>query len=116
MAISGRAVSLFKKSLTCSFAVPAFIPEIRGTKTLQTSMKKLALLLAAYCAFFVSRAQISITPGALTYTQNFDLLDTFTVTTDSTLPAGWAIYEYGSSARINQKYSADSGASNTGDV
>src|SRR5690348_4368479 len=84
-------------------------------------MKRLGLLLAACSICFASQAQISITSGSLLYTQNFDALDTVVYSTanpgSTNLPTGWSIFEYGTSTtRVNNGYTADSGASNTGDT
>ena len=49
------------------------------------------------------------------YTQNFDTLAN-TGTTNSTLPAGWALAESGGGARDNDQYAADTGDSNIGDT
>jgi len=59
------------------------------------------------------RAQvITITQPVYTYTQNFDSLASSG--TSSKLPYGWYMYETGSAA--NTTYTADSGASSTGDT
>lgn len=84
-------------------------------------MKKIALLFAACCAGFAGHAQISITGGSLTYTQNFDALDTAVYSTgnpgSANLPSGWAVFEYGTSTtRANNLYVGENGASNTGDT
>jgi hypothetical protein len=84
-------------------------------------MKRIALILTALCASIYSRAQISITSTTLSYKQNFDALDTISVSPYSTsLPTGWSVFEYrgttGTSARIDQKYGADAGTSSTGDT
>ena len=57
---------------------------------------------------------ISINYGA-TYTQNFNTLAN-TGTTNTILPAGWALFESGTSTRVNQQYAAGTGSDNTGDV
>jgi len=55
---------------------------------------------------------ITITKPVFTYTQNFDSLANSG--TSSTLPYGWSFYESGSGG--NTTYTADSGASSTGDT
>lgn len=51
------------------------------------------------------------------YTQNFDTLGNSTgSTTNTALPAGWAITESGGGARDNEQYAVDTGGSNTGDT
>jgi len=79
-------------------------------------------LLAVLCALLLSSALnanaqcVSLTNGSgSTYTQDFNTLAT-SGTTNSNLPAGWYIFESGTSARVNQQYAADTGSSNTGDT
>ena len=63
-----------------------------------------------------AHAQIPVTAGSLTYTQNFNTLDTASATSSSNLPTGWEIYESGTSATVNNQYKGNTGASNSGDV
>jgi len=85
-------------------------------------MKKISLLLLAASFSALLQAQISITPSTLTYTQNFDNLDTavYNASTNpgsTNLPAGWSIFEYGTSpTRVNNGYVGEYGSSNTGDT
>ncbi len=81
-------------------------------------MKKIALLLSALTVGLAVQAQtpISVTGTTLTYTQDFNNLDT-TSAGSAVLPAGWAIYEFGTSATtVNQQYKGSNGSSNTGDT
>jgi hypothetical protein len=77
-------------------------------------MKRIALLFTAAVAAFSAQAQIAITTSSLTYTQDFNTLDTGG-TARTTLPAGWAIFEYGGSGTPNGTYRASNGSSNAGD-
>ncbi len=85
-------------------------------------MKKIALLLAA-CSFgLAAQAQISITTSSLSYDQTFDGLDTTAYVGSgfhgsTNLPAGWQIFEHGSSTTRNgNDYVGDYGYSNSGDT
>lgn len=60
-------------------------------------------------------APISIVSFGSPVTQNFDTLAT-TGTTNTVLPAGWALSESGSSTRNNSAYAASNGSDNAGDV
>jgi hypothetical protein len=62
---------------------------------------------------FATAAAVSLTAIGNAYAQNFDTLAS-SGTTNSTLPAGWAFFESGSSA--NTTYSAGTGSSTTGDT
>ncbi len=75
---------------------------------------KVAIVLAVFCALKAGAAPI---PASLTgpYTQDFDTLAN-TGTTNSALPAGWALLETGTSTRVNQQYAASNGSDNAGDV
>lgn len=78
-------------------------------------MKKLALLLASVTIASAAMAQISITGSSLTYTQDFNSLDTLSATPYNTaLPTGWALAETGTNA--NSTYRGGAGASNAGDT
>jgi uncharacterized protein len=78
-------------------------------------------LLAILCALVLSSALganaqcVSLTSPGSVYIQDFNTLAT-SGTTNSLLPAGWFIFESGTSARVNQQYAADNGSSNTGDT
>jgi len=62
-----------------------------------------------------SRAQVSLSAGNLTYTQNFNGLAT-SGTTNADLPAGFLLQESGGGGRDNEQYAADAGTGNTGDT
>ncbi len=79
-------------------------------------MKKISLLLCTLAIGFAAQAQISVTGSTLTYTQDFNSLDTLSGTSSSALPAGWSIFEYGTSANVNQQYKGSNGGSNAGDT
>ena len=78
-------------------------------------MKKISSLLSALIFGLAATAQVSITGTTLTYTQNFNTLDTLAAGSAS-LPAGWSIFEYGTSANVNNQYKAGTGSSTTGDT
>lgn len=61
-----------------------------------------------------SNAQVSVTPGALNYTQDFNTLENGSASNYTTLPNGWAIHE--SRANANNQYRAGTGSSNAGDT
>jgi len=63
-----------------------------------------------------SNAQVSVTPGSLNYTQDFNTLETGSSLTYATLPNGWAIAEFGTSTSANGFYRAGNGSSNAGDT
>jgi len=78
-------------------------------------MKKIILALLAITTVGIAHAQTPVSISGTTYTQNFNSLDT-TSTPSSNLPAGWSIYEKGTSAAVDQKYKAGTGSSNAGDT
>jgi len=79
-------------------------------------MKKITLFFLSLVTAGTAMAQsISLTPGALTYTQDFNTLDT-AFANSSSLPTGWSIFEYGTSAYANNMYRGNDGGSNAGDV
>jgi len=78
-------------------------------------MKKIILALLAITTVGIAHAQTPVSITGTTYTQNFNSLDT-TSTPSSNLPAGWSIYEKGTSAAVDQKYKAGTGSSNAGDT
>ncbi len=79
-------------------------------------MKKTALLILAAAVSVAAKAQIPVTSSALTYTQNFNTLDTGTTSTTggTTLPTGWAIAEAGNNK--DGKYRSGNGSTNSGDT
>ncbi len=85
-------------------------------------MKRFLLLLAACGSALIGQAQISITSSSLSYSQNFDALDTTAYSGSgfhgsTNLPAGWLIWEFGSSSTRNgNDYVGDYGYSNSGDT
>ncbi|MBS1615448.1 MAG: Ig-like domain-containing protein [Bacteroidetes bacterium] len=85
-------------------------------------MKRFLLLLAACGTALVGQAQISITSSSLSYSQNFDALDTTSYSGSgfhgsTNLPSGWLIWEFGSSSTRNgNDYVGDYGYSNSGDT
>ena len=78
-------------------------------------MKKIILAILAITSVGIANAQTPVSITGTTYTQNFNSLDT-TSTPSSNLPAGWSIYEKGTSAAVDQKYKAGTGSSNAGDT
>jgi hypothetical protein len=60
-------------------------------------------------------APISINSFGTAYTEDFNTLAN-AGTTNASLPAGWALSETGTSARVNQQYAAGTGSDNTGDT
>lgn len=78
-------------------------------------MKKIALLLCGIVVGTGAMAQIPVTGSSLTYMQDFNGLD-ITSTNSSNLPSGWEIFEYGTSANVNNQYKGDAGTSNGGDT
>ncbi len=62
-----------------------------------------------------SRAQVSLSAGNLTYTQNFNGLAT-SGTANADLPLGFLLQESGGGGRDNEQYAADAGSSTTGDT
>jgi hypothetical protein len=80
--------------------------------------KQLQLMLIAASVAGTSAgvaAPISISSFGNTYTEDFNALAN-TGITNAALPAGWALFESGSSSRVNQQYAAGAGTDNTGDV
>jgi len=60
-------------------------------------------------------APTSINSFGIAYTQDFNTLANIG-TTNTALPAGWALSENGTSTRVNQQYAAGTGSDNAGDV
>lgn len=58
---------------------------------------------------------VVLTAAATAYTQDFNTLATAGTANDA-LPVGWFLVETGGGARDNERYAADTGASNTGDT
>jgi hypothetical protein len=79
-------------------------------------MKKIILALLAITTVGIAQAQTPVSITGTTYTQNFNSLDSVTAVSSSNMPAGWSIYEKGTSAAVDQKYKAGTGSSNTGDT
>jgi hypothetical protein len=80
-------------------------------------MKKIILVLLAITTVGIANAQTPVSITGTTYTQNFNLLDSVTSVSSSNMPAGWSIYEKGTSATsVDQKYKAGTGSSNAGDT
>ncbi|MFO0686135.1 MAG: MYXO-CTERM sorting domain-containing protein [Sandaracinus sp.] len=78
-------------------------------------MKRFAAFAAALVALATAgtaHAQISISALESTYTQDFDMLSS--MSTSSTMPAGWAFSESGSN--MNATYSVGTGSGTTGDT
>jgi hypothetical protein len=79
-------------------------------------MKKIFLALLAFTTTSLVNAQISVTSSSMTYSQNFNTLDT-AAANSSNLPAGWMIKEVGTSATtVNDQYKGGSGTSNSGET
>ena len=80
-------------------------------------MKRFITLFLALAAVQMSSAQISITSNSFTYSQDFStLVNSGVANNNTTLPAGWVLLEKGSSSRNNTAYTADNGATNSGDI
>lgn len=78
-------------------------------------MKKSLLLLTCVALTIATQAQISITSSTLTYTQDFNSLDTISSSPYNTaLPTGWELAESGNNA--NSTYRGGDGSSNSGDT
>ncbi len=77
-------------------------------------MKRIALLSIAAFAALTASAQISITGSTMTYTQDFNTLDTGG-STNTNMPAGWSFYEW-SGTSVNATYRGNNGSLNTGDT
>ena len=73
------------------------------------------ILLLVLSASALLQAQVSLTTQGVAYTQDFNSLAS-SGTTNTTLPAGWALLEAGTSALNNGAYSGGTGSSNAGDV
>lgn len=90
-------------------------------------MKKTLLLLSAVAVTAGASAQISksngsgqisVTNSTLTYTQDFNTLDTSSAIADvsSNVPNGWYITEVGTGTSVDGKYRGGTGTSNTGNL
>src|SRR5689334_2776585 len=76
-------------------------------------------LLVLCCVHESLWAQLSITTANVAYTQNFDGLSSLGSDIDATATMfsnGWSFLESGTSTNNNQKYSAGTGSSTTGDT
>jgi hypothetical protein len=78
----------------------------------------MSFVMMALASSLTSTAQVSITSLGTPYTQNFDGLsnDTVSATNHPMTLSGWAIFERGTSAAVNNQYKVNIGASNAGDV
>ena len=81
----------------------------------KTDMKKGLLLISGLAISALASAQISITTGSLSYSQDFNTLDS-NATNSSNLPAGFALHENGSGSSANDMYRSGDGNSNAGDT
>jgi hypothetical protein len=63
---------------------------------------------------FNAQAQTPYSLTTSTYSQDFNTLDSST-TNSMNFPAGWGIFEKGTSASVNQQYRSGTGSSNAGD-
>ncbi|MFN5046740.1 PEP-CTERM sorting domain-containing protein [Roseateles sp.] len=78
-------------------------------------MSKRFFALAALAAASLSaQAQVQLTAGSLSYSQNFDTLASSG--TSSSLPTGWALFEKGTSNNVNNSYGAGDGNGNAGNT
>ncbi len=82
---------------------------IRARNTALAAFAALASLTAGQAL-----AQVNLTSTATAVTENFDSLAATGVS--ATLPAGWVLLETGTSATVNQLYTAGTGSSGTGDA
>ncbi len=83
---------------------------IRASKsTLAAAFVALASLTAGHAL-----AQVNLTSTVTPVTENFDSLAATGVS--GTLPTGWVLLETGTSATVNQLYTAGTGSSNSGDA
>jgi len=78
-------------------------------------MKKIALILSALAFTVAAQAQISITGGTLTYTQDFNTLANSGTTNVIAIP-GWSSFKVLGAATGTTNYNASDGSSNTGGV
>ncbi len=82
-------------------------------------MKKLLLSFSILAIAFgyKTTAQVSITSVATPYTQNFDALSNDTTNVAHAMAlTGWALFEKGTSAAVDQMYKVNNGSKNAGDV
>ena len=77
-------------------------------------MKQMTLLAACFFSFLSTKAQIFITSASLSYTQDFNSLDTSGASLTA-MPAGWSFYEWGGSS-ANTVYRASTGSATSGDT
>ena len=82
---------------------------IRARNTALAAIAALASLTAGQAL-----AQVSLTSTATAVTENFDSLAA--TGASGTLPNGWVLLETGTSATVNQLYTAGTGSSGTGDA
>lgn len=76
----------------------------------------IALCASSMLIHQISKAQVAVNSASLTYSQNFNTLDTAT-SNSANLPEGWQLFEYGSSATtVNNQYKGNAGTATTGDT
>ena len=76
-------------------------------------MKKIFLALLGLATLQIANAQLSLT--TLTYSQNFNSLDT-AITPSASFPPGWSTYEVGTSGAVDQMYAGGDGSFNGGNT
>src|SRR5690606_39708933 len=79
-----------------------------------TTMKSMMLLIAGMLPLAPSSAQIAVTAATLTYTQDFNSLDS-AGTALTAMPAGWSFYEWGG-ASADATYRASTGSTTSGNT
>lgn len=79
-------------------------------------MKKILLLITAFTCIYNVNAQTYYSLTGLSYTQDFNTMDTVTSSPSTNLPLGWSLFERGTGAAADQKYVAGYGASNAGNA
>ena len=77
-------------------------------------MKRHYLALLFVLLATVARAQLSITPSTLSFSQDFNTLDT--VGLSSNLPFGWYLFESGTSAQVDGQYRGGFGNGTAGNT
>ena len=75
----------------------------------------LLVLAGAFCTSIVNAQAISVTPGALTYTQNFNTLGSPSTSTALTI-AGWQLVELGTGGAADNLYIGGTGSNNGGNA
>lgn len=82
---------------------------------MKKNLSAILLTITVSMVSLTTNAQIIIDATALTYLQDFNILDTAN-TNSGDLPSGWEIFEYGTSSTVNNEYKGNSGTSTTGDT